>query len=91
MMFAYRTARTAAFALLLGLAATTVAAQDRAFQFGLMGDLPYSRIEEQELDRIIAQMNAKELAFVTISRHAERSVLTNAIQRVGDALHQRNE
>ena len=63
-MFACRTARTAAFVLLLGLAATTVAAQDRAFQFGLMGDLPYSKVEEQELDRIIAQMNAKELAFV---------------------------
>lgn len=39
-------------------------APDRPFQFGLVGDMPYSKIEEQEFDRVIAQMNARDLAFV---------------------------
>lgn len=63
-MILCRFAPIAAFALLAGLTATNVAAQDRAFQFALMGDLPYSNVEEQEFDRIITQLNAKELAFV---------------------------
>jgi hypothetical protein len=53
-----------ALATLGTLAASAVQAQDRGFQFALMGDLPYSKVEEQEFDRIIAQVNARELAFV---------------------------
>ena len=56
--------RAAVFTLLFALNAVTVEAQDRAFQFALFGDLPYSKIEERELDNIIRQMNARELAFV---------------------------
>jgi len=39
-------------------------AQDRAFQFGLIGDLPYSRVEEQEFKNVIDQLNARPLEFV---------------------------
>jgi hypothetical protein len=56
--------RAAVLSLLLALTGTTAEAQDRAFQFGLVGDLPYTKVEEQEFDHIIRQMNAKELAFV---------------------------
>ena len=53
-------------AIVLGLLVTGGAAQaqDRAFRFGLFGDLPYSKVEEQEFDRIIEKMNAADLAFV---------------------------
>ncbi len=54
--------------ILLGLslpfAGVAGAAAQQAFQFALMGDLPYSKVEEREFDRIIAQLNAKDLAFV---------------------------
>jgi len=63
-MTVLRIANIAWLALLGTLATTFVRAQDRAFQFALMGDLPYSKVEEQEFDRIVAQVNAKELAFV---------------------------
>jgi hypothetical protein len=48
----------------LGLGGTETRAQDRAFQFALLGDLPYSKIEEQELRHLIAMMNGIDLAFV---------------------------
>jgi hypothetical protein len=63
-VFPFRFARIATLAPLLGLAGIGAEAQDRAFQFALVGDLPYSKVQEQEFDRIIGQMNAKELAFV---------------------------
>ena len=63
-MSAFHNIQIIALASLLGLAASPVAAQDRAFQFALVGDLPDSKVQEQEFERIIAQMNAKELAFV---------------------------
>jgi hypothetical protein len=39
-------------------------AQDRPFQFGLIGDMPYTKIAEQEYQRVLAALNAAELAFV---------------------------
>ena len=53
----------ATLGLLLSLIGTSASAQN-AFQFALIGDLPYSKVQEQEFDRIVAQMNARELAFV---------------------------
>src|SRR2546425_70496 len=53
----------AAFASLMA-PAPPVHAQDRAFQFALIGDMPYSRIEEQEFARLIGALNATDLAFV---------------------------
>ncbi len=35
-----------------------------SFQFGLIGDMPYSHVEEQEFLNVIAKLNARELAFV---------------------------
>lgn len=43
---------------------STLAQAQGAFEFALMGDLPYSKVEESELDHIIAQFNARDLAFV---------------------------
>lgn len=34
------------------------------FAFGVVGDIPYSRAQEAEYARVIAEMNARELAFV---------------------------
>jgi hypothetical protein len=48
----------------LGLGGTETRAQDRAFQFALVGDLPYSKVEEQEFRHLIAMMNGIDLAFV---------------------------
>jgi hypothetical protein len=39
-------------------------AQDRSFQFGLIGDMPYTRTAQQEYQRVLAALNASELAFV---------------------------
>ena len=59
-------AQTTALALpfVITLAATAVHAQDRAFQFGLVGDTGYSKIEEQQFERVIAALNRSDLAFV---------------------------
>ena len=59
-------AQTTALALpfVIALAATAVHAQDRAFQFGLVGDTGYSKIEEQQFERVIAALNRSDLAFV---------------------------
>jgi hypothetical protein len=46
------------------LGALSAHAQNAAFQFALMGDLPYSKVEEAEFDNIIRQLNARDLAFV---------------------------
>lgn len=34
------------------------------FAFGIVGDIPYTRAQEAEYARVIAEMNARELAFV---------------------------
>lgn len=51
-------------AIILALGVFRADAQDAAFQFALVGDLPYNKLEEKEFDTIIRQMNARELAFV---------------------------
>ena len=57
---------TRAIACAATLLATTVAvnAQDRAFDFGLIGDMPYTKVQEQEYQRVLAALNATDLAFV---------------------------
>ena len=35
------------------------------FEFGVVGDIPYTRAQEAEYARVMADMNARELAFVT--------------------------
>jgi hypothetical protein len=40
------------------------AAQERAFDFALIGDMPYTKVQEQEYQRVIEALNAAELAFV---------------------------
>lgn len=47
------------------LAATSGAhAQERAFDFGLIGDMPYTKVQEQEYQRVLSALNANDLAFV---------------------------
>jgi hypothetical protein len=55
-----------AFALLIGTTAiTTLAhAQDRPFQFGLVGDTGYTSVGIEQLKRLLAAINRTELAFV---------------------------
>src|SRR6266849_9363697 len=38
--------------------------QDRVFQFGLIGDMPYTTVQQQEYQRLLAALNKAELAFV---------------------------
>lgn len=58
------TSRAIAFALAL-LAATGAAnAQERAFDFALIGDMPYTKVQEQEYQRVLSALNAADLAFV---------------------------
>lgn len=48
-------------------ACATAPAQDsrRRFDFALIGDMPYNRAQEAEYDRVMEELNARELAFVT--------------------------
>ena len=46
------------------LASGRLAAQERAFDFALIGDMPYTRVQEQEYQRVLAALNAADLAFV---------------------------
>jgi hypothetical protein len=55
--------RAAALGLLLSLVAAAAQAQT-TFQFGLVGDTGYSKIEEEQFERVIAALNGSELAFV---------------------------
>jgi hypothetical protein len=55
----------------LGLACLTLAVggasaqpRDRAFQFGLIGDMPYTTVQQQEYQRVLAALNKADLAFV---------------------------
>lgn len=60
-------AHVRALALVLSLFAvgiSAVDAQERTFQFGLVGDTAYSRVEEQQFERVIAALNANDVAFV---------------------------
>ena len=44
--------------------ASGAAAQERAFDFALVGDMPYTKVQEIEYQRVLAALNAAELAFV---------------------------
>ena len=39
-------------------------AQNQKLQFGVIGDTSYSKVAEQEFDRLIAVLNRENLAFV---------------------------
>jgi len=52
----------AAVALFSAIAAAN--AQERAFDFGLIGDMPYTKVQEQEYQRVLVALNAADLAFV---------------------------
>ena len=55
----------AALAVLLALGGTaTTHAQDRAFQFALIGDMPYSKVQEHEFARLLTVLNRSDFAFV---------------------------
>jgi hypothetical protein len=49
---------------LLIFTTSVASAQAQAFQFALIGDMPYSKVEEQQFANLIDVLNTKELAFV---------------------------
>jgi hypothetical protein len=49
---------------LLAMAAGFAHAQERAFQFGLIGDMPYTKPQEEEFTRVVSALDAADLAFV---------------------------
>ena len=52
-------------AAIVSLIFVTIAdAQNQKFQFGVIGDTSYSKVAEQEFDRLIAALNKETLAFV---------------------------
>lgn len=58
-------ARTIGVSLLLSAAVVAEAqSQDRSFQFALIGDMPYTKVQEREYQRLLAALNAADLAFV---------------------------
>ena len=61
---AHYVARTAALAGLLFTLGTATQAQERAFQFALIGDMPYTKVAEQEYQRVLAALNKADLSFV---------------------------
>ncbi len=58
--------RWRAIALSLALLGATTAgiAKERTFDFALIGDMPYTFVQEQEYGRVLAALNANALAFV---------------------------
>ena len=58
------TMRFLATFLMLSFSMAVAHAQERAFDFGLIGDMPYTRVQEQEYQRVLAALNAADLAFV---------------------------
>ena len=59
-----RSAAAGVLAATLALAVIPASAQDRAFQFGLIGDTAYSKKEEAEFERVIVALNTIDLALV---------------------------
>jgi hypothetical protein len=51
-------------ALALAAVSGSAAAQDRAFDFALIGDMPYTKVQEREYQHVLKALNAAELAFV---------------------------
>ena len=56
--------RAIAAALVLFAAGGNAGAQDRAFDFALIGDMPYTTVQEVEYQRVLVALNATDLAFV---------------------------
>ena len=56
--------RAIAAAFVLVAAAGSATAQERAFDFALIGDMPYTKVQEREYQRVLAALNAADLAFV---------------------------
>jgi hypothetical protein len=56
--------RAIAAAFVLFAAASSANAQERAFDFALIGDMPYTKVQEREYQRVLAALNAADLAFV---------------------------
>ena len=54
---------TAAAVMLMAVASES-AAQEGAFDFALVGDMPYTKVQEIEYQRVLTALNAAELAFV---------------------------
>jgi hypothetical protein len=54
--------------LMLALAAASLPgasnAQERTFDFAVIGDMPYTKVQEREYQRVLSALNATELAFV---------------------------
>ena len=50
--------------LSLTIGSVSAQLQDRAFQFGLIGDVPYTTVQQQEYQRVLAALNTTDLAFV---------------------------
>ena len=48
----------------LTFAGGSAAAQERAFDFALIGDMPYTKVQEREYQRVLGALNAADLAFV---------------------------
>lgn len=55
-------AGVAAFILLA--AGGAALGQDRAFDFALIGDMPYTKVQEKEYQRVLSALNSADLAFV---------------------------
>jgi len=55
---------TALAVWLCALSIKALPGQDGLFQFGLIGDMPYTPIQEREYTRVLEAMNATDLAFV---------------------------
>ena len=56
--------RATAAALMLMAVAGGAVAQERAFDFALIGDMPYTKVQEIEYQRVLTALNATDLAFV---------------------------
>lgn len=51
-------------AVLFALLAGGCAHQQRGFDFAVIGDMPYTRVQEREYQRVLTALNATELGFV---------------------------
>jgi hypothetical protein len=61
---AARTLRSIALTLALLGPSVGGFAQERAFDFALIGDMPYTKVQEQEYQRVLSALNAIDLALV---------------------------
>ena len=48
----------------LTLACGSAASQERVFDFALIGDMPYTKVQEREYQRVLGALNSADLAFV---------------------------